>query len=65
MTLPCKRDKYNGVVLLPTHNMIERDGKTWYWCNNHRYNNRGVVTQGMYFFHKPGSEHDAWQAKKD
>jgi hypothetical protein len=29
------------------HNMIERDGKPWYWCNNHTYNNKGVVTQGM------------------
>jgi hypothetical protein len=47
------------------HNMIEWDGKTCYWCNNHTYNNKGVVTQGMYVFHKPGSEHDAWQAKKD
>jgi hypothetical protein len=47
------------------HSMTERDGKTWYWCNNHTYNNKGVVTQGMYVFHKPGSEHDAWRAKKD
>ncbi len=47
------------------HNMIEWDRKTWYWCNNHMYNNKGVVTQGLHGFHKPGSEHDAWQAKKD
>ena len=47
------------------HNMIEQDGKTWYWRNNHTYNNKGVVTHGMYIFHKPSSEHDAWQAKKD
>ncbi len=47
------------------HNMIEWDGKTWYWCNNHRYNNQGVVTQGIYVFHKPNSEHDAWRAKKN
>jgi hypothetical protein len=26
------------------HNMFEWDGKTWYWCNNHTYNNKGVVT---------------------
>jgi hypothetical protein len=45
--------------------MIKWDGKTWYWCNNHTYNNKGVVTQGMYNFHKPGAEHDAWHAKKD
>ncbi len=45
--------------------MIERDGKTWYWCDNHMCNNKGVVTQGMHVFHKLGSEHDAWQAKKD
>ncbi len=47
------------------HSMIKRDGKTWYWCDNHTYNNKGVVSQGMYVFHKPGAEHDAWRAKKD
>jgi hypothetical protein len=47
------------------HSMIERDGRTWYWCDNHTYNNKGVVTQGMYVYHKPGAEHDAWRAKKD
>jgi hypothetical protein len=47
------------------HNMIEWDGMTWYWCNDHTYNNKGVVTQGIYVFHKPGAEHDAWRAKKD
>ncbi len=26
------------------HNMIEQDGKNWYWCDNHTYNNKGVVT---------------------
>jgi hypothetical protein len=46
-------------------NMIEWDRKTWYWCNDHTHNNKGVVTQGMYIFHKPGSEHDAWRAKKN
>jgi hypothetical protein len=24
-------------------NMIEPDGKTWYWWNNHTYNNKGVA----------------------
>jgi hypothetical protein len=47
------------------HSMIERDGKTWHWCDKHKYSNTGVVTQGMYVFHKPGPEHDAWCAKKD
>ncbi len=47
------------------HSMIKWDGKTWYWCDNHTYNNKGVVTQGMYVFHKPGAEHDAWRTKKD
>ncbi len=46
------------------HNMVECDGKTWYWCDKHTYNNKGTITQGMYVFHKP-NEHDAWQAKKD
>jgi hypothetical protein len=22
------------------HNMVERNGKTWYWCNDHHYNNK-------------------------
>ena len=41
------------------HNMVERDGKTWYWCDKHRYNNKGVITNGMYVTHKP-DEHGAW-----
>ncbi len=47
------------------HSMIEWDGKTWYWCDEHQYNNKGVVTQSMYIFYKPGTEHYAWRAKKD
>ena len=39
--------------------------QTWYWCDKHQYNNKGVVTQGMYVFHTPGAERDAWRAKKD
>jgi len=35
------------------HNMVERDGKTWYWCDKHRYNNKGTITNGMYVTHKP------------
>jgi len=30
------------------HSMLERDGKSWYWCNQHTCNNKGVVIQGMY-----------------
>jgi hypothetical protein len=44
--------------------MIEQDNKTWYWYDRYSYNNKGVITQGMYTTHKP-SKHDAWQAKKD
>ncbi len=33
------------------NSMIKRDGRTWYWCDNHTYNNKGVVTQVMYVFH--------------
>jgi hypothetical protein len=32
------------------HNVIEWGGKTWYWYNNHMYNNKGVVTQGIFVF---------------
>ena len=41
------------------HNMIERDGKTWYWCDKHKYNNKGVITNGMYVTHKPDG-HQSW-----
>jgi hypothetical protein len=45
------------------HNMIEGDGKTRYWCNDHRYNNKGVVTNGMYVGHKP-QDHEKWHLNK-
>jgi hypothetical protein len=45
------------------HNMIERDGKTWYWCDKHKYNNQQkvVVSEGNYVTHKP-EDHDTWRA---
>jgi hypothetical protein len=46
------------------HNMIECNGKTWYWCNNHCYNNKGVVTNGMYIGHKP-QDHEKWHLNKE
>jgi hypothetical protein len=45
------------------HNMVERDGKTWYWCNRHKYNNKGVISNGMYVTHKPDG-HDDWFARR-
>jgi hypothetical protein len=42
-------------------NMIEKDGKAFYWCNKHKY--PISETPGMYVAHKP-TEHDAWQACK-
>ena len=44
--------------------MIERDGKTWYWCDKHKYNNKGVITLGMYVTHKPDG-HDAWMERRN
>jgi hypothetical protein len=44
--------------------MIERNGKTWYWCNDHCYNNKGVVTNGMYVTHKP-QDHEQWHLNKE
>ena len=41
----------NKVDNKAAHNMIEHDEKTWYWCNDHCYNNKGVVTNGMYANH--------------
>ena len=46
------------------HNMVERDGKTWYWCDKHKYNNKGVTTHGMYVTHKPDG-HDAWMERRN
>ncbi len=46
------------------HNKIECDGKTWYWCNDHRYNNKGVETNGMYVTHKP-QDHEQWCLNKE
>ncbi len=46
------------------HNMIERDGKTWYWCIDHHCNNKGVVTNGMYISHKP-QDHEKWRLNKE
>ena len=45
------------------HNMVERDGKTWYWCDRHKYNNKGVISNGMYVTHKPDG-HDDWFARR-
>ncbi len=42
-------------------NMVEKDGKKLYWCDQHQY--PGNTTKGMYVFHKP-SDHDSWTAKK-
>ncbi len=44
--------------------MIERDGKTWYWCDKHRYNNKGVVTNGMYVTNKPDG-HESWVNRRN
>ena len=42
-------------------NMVVRDGKTYYWCDKHKFPLSNV--QGMYVFHKL-TEHDAWQERK-
>ncbi len=42
-------------------NMVEKDGRKLYWCNQHQY--PGNAAKGMYVFHKP-TDHDSWAAKK-
>ena len=42
-------------------NMVVRDGKTYCWCDKHKFPSSNV--QGMYVFHKP-TEHDVWQERK-
>ena len=41
--------------------MVERDGKTWYWCPHHKYED---MYDGLYVTHKP-EEHDEWQKRKE
>jgi hypothetical protein len=43
------------------HNMIEHNGKKWYWCDKHYRNNKKC---GMYCTHTPGEGHMKWQEKK-
>ena len=43
-------------------NMIEKEGKTYYWCDQHKHHES--EQWGMYVFHKP-TEHGAWKKKKD
>jgi len=43
--------------------MVDRDGKTWYWCEKHTYNNNGVVTNGMRVTHKPDG-HETWKERR-
>ena len=48
------------------HNMVEQDGKTWYWCDKHKhYGKNGVVSNGTYVLHKPDQHDQVMQAKKD
>jgi hypothetical protein len=42
-------------------NVIVKDGKNYYWCDQHKY--PSSATQEMYVFHKP-TEHEAWLAHK-
>jgi hypothetical protein len=38
--------------------------ETWYWCNDHCYNDKGVMTNGMYVTHKP-QDHEQWHLNKE
>ncbi len=38
-------------------NTVVKDGKTYYWCDKHKYPSSDI--QEMYVFHKP-ADHDAW-----
>jgi hypothetical protein len=40
------------------HNMVERNDKTWHWCDKHTYNGKnGVVSKEINVTHKP-DQHD-------
>jgi hypothetical protein len=42
-------------------NRVVKDGKTYYWCDKHKFPMSDV--QGMYVFHKP-TDHGAWLERK-
>ncbi len=42
-------------------NMVVKDGKTYYWCDKHKYPSYDV--QGMCVFHKP-ADHGKWLERK-
>lgn len=44
------------------HHMVERDGKKWYWCDEHYRDNKKC---GMYCTHTPGEGHIKWQERKN
>ena len=44
------------------HNMVERDGKKWYWCDEHYRDNKKC---GMYCTHTPREGHTKWQERKN
>ena len=43
------------------HNLVEQDGKKWYWCSEHYHNNQKCR---MYCTHMPGDGHVKWQEHK-
>ena len=45
------------------HSAIEKDGKTWYFCEDgHQFDGKVV---GMYVLHKPGQGHLDWRKRID
>ena len=42
------------------HDSVERDGKTWFWCLNHKMDGK---YNGLYVTHKP-ENHAEWQKQK-
>jgi hypothetical protein len=54
-------NKYEQWHLVKEFNMIVKDGKTQYWCNQHKYHLSGI--QGMYVFHKPTIMRHGWLAR--
>jgi hypothetical protein len=54
--LPFKNWRFTKVDYKAEFNFSEKDGKTYYWCEQHKYSSS--ETQGMYAIYKP-NEHDA------
>ena len=60
---PFERWRLTKVNTGKEHSAIEKNGKTWYWCEDgHKFEEKEC---GMYVLHKPGQGHLDWRKRID